>query len=111
LQDVRYRIHAHVRLRRHATDPVAKYRDQFRRRVERGACFTQPYLGTREFTALFGPPSDATAIPVTDDLGVMLHSIGFASNGGNPTSTWFLASLEQGVLRVPEHGLKVGDEP
>lgn len=109
LLDVRYRIHAHVKLRPHANDPVAKYRDQFRRRVERGACFAQPYLGTREFVASFGPPTDAAPIPFTNDLGVMLHSIAFAPGGSDPVSTWFLASLRDGVMSVPDEGLRVGD--
>lgn len=108
LLDVRYRIHAHVKLRPHATDPVAKYRDQLRRRVERGACFSQPYLGTREFVASFGPPTDATPIALTEDLGVMLHSITFGPGGSDPVSTWFLAALHEGVLSVPEDGLRVG---
>lgn len=109
LLDVRYRIHAHVRLQRHATDPVAKYRDQFRRRVERGACFSQPFLGTREFTASFGPASSSHAIPVSEDLGVMLHSIQFGPGGAEPTSSWFLASLTEGVLHVPERGMRPGE--
>lgn len=62
LRDVAYRIHAQVMLRSHASDPEAKYRDQFRRRVERGACFSQPYLGAREFTAYFGQADDRPAI-------------------------------------------------
>lgn len=108
LLNVRYRIHAHVRLQSHATDPAAKYRDQFRRRVERGACFSQPYLGTREFTASFGPASELAPLAITEDLGVMLHSITFGPNGSNPTSSWFLAALVEGVLHVPEHGMKAG---
>lgn len=108
LVDVRYRIHAHVVLRPHATDPVAKYRDQFRRRVERGACFSQPYLGTREFVAAFGPPTDAQPIPLDADLGVMLHSISFGPGGSIPRSAWFLAALKQGVMAVPEVGQTLG---
>ena len=38
LRDVRYRIHFQYVMRPHADGPPAKYRDQFRRRVERGAC-------------------------------------------------------------------------
>ncbi|MGH8882672.1 MAG: type I-C CRISPR-associated protein Cas5c, partial [Stackebrandtia sp.] len=58
LRDVAYRIHAQVRLRPHATQTEAAYRDQFRRRVKRGSCFSQPYLGTREFSAYFGEPDN-----------------------------------------------------
>lgn len=108
LLDVRYRVHAHVVLRDHATDPVAKYRDQFRRRVERGACFAQPYFGTREFPASFGLPSEAVALPMSQDLGVMLHSITHGKNGRDPVSAWFTARLDDGVVHVPERGISVG---
>lgn len=108
LKDVRYRIHAHVQLRDHATDPAAKYRDQFRRRVQRGACFAQPYLGTREFAASFGPATGDAAIAVSTDLGVMLHSITFGPGGTNPISSWFTARLDSGVLYVPSQGIAAG---
>ncbi|MGY1618591.1 type I-C CRISPR-associated protein Cas5c [Geodermatophilus sp. SYSU D00691] len=103
LRDVAYRIHAQVQLRPHATKPEAAYRDQFRRRVARGACFTQPYLGTREFTAYFGEPDDKPPIGHTEDLGIMLHSVDHSTT---PASfTWFTARLDHGVLHVPERGI------
>lgn len=103
LRDVAYRIHAQVELKDHATKPVAAYRDQFRRRVTRGSCFTQPYLGTREFSAFFGDATDAPPITTTDDLGIMLHSVDHSTT---PTSfTWFTARLDKGVLHVPEVGI------
>lgn len=103
LRDVAYRIHAHVLLRPSATKPEAAYRDQLRRRVSRGSCFTQPYLGTREFTAFFGVPDDRPAYDVTEDLGIMLHSVDHSTTP--PSFSWFAARLEQGVLHVPEHGI------
>lgn len=103
LRDVAYRIHAQVRLRPHADAPEAKYREQFRRRVERGACFSQPFLGTREFSADFGPASQREAIPHSEYLGVMLHSIDYS--GQQESYRWFQAQLDNGVLPVPEHGL------
>jgi len=104
LRDVAYRIHAHVDLRDHATKPAAAYRDQFRRRVGRGSCFTQPYLGTREFTAYFGEPDDRPAIEHTEDLGIMLHSVDHSTT---PASfTWFTARLDGGVLHVPARGIQ-----
>lgn len=103
LRDVAYRIHAQVELKDHATKPVAAYRDQFRRRVTRGSCFTQPYLGTREFSAFFGDATDAAPITATEDLGIMLHSVDHSTT---PTSfTWFTARLDEGVLHVPEVGI------
>jgi CRISPR-associated protein Cas5d len=102
LRDVAYRIHAHVDLQDYATKPEAAYRDQFRRRVTRGACFTQPYLGTREFPASFADPDETPAIAVSEDLGIMLHSI---HHDSPPRFEWFHACLDHGVLHVPERGI------
>jgi CRISPR-associated protein Cas5d len=104
LRDVAYRIHAHVELTDQATKQAAAYRDQFRRRVSRGACFHQPYLGTREFTADFGDPDDTPPIDQTEDLGVMLHTIHF---GPPIRMEWFTARLDRGVLHVPARGIEV----
>jgi CRISPR-associated protein Cas5d len=104
LREVAYRIYAHVETTQQATKPAAAYRDQFRRRVTRGACFHQPYLGTREFSADFGDPDDAPPIDHTEDLGVMIHSIHF---GPPIRMEWFTARLDHGVLHVPAHGIEV----
>ncbi|MGH4020261.1 MAG: type I-C CRISPR-associated protein Cas5c [Pseudonocardiaceae bacterium] len=103
LRDVAYRIHAHVVLQTSATKPEAAYRDQFRRRVSRGSCFTQPYLGTREFSAFFGDPDGSEAQKLTEDLGIMLHSVDHSTSP--PSFSWFTARLDQGVLHVPERGI------
>lgn len=97
LRDVAYRIHAHIRLEAHATKALAAYREQFQRRVKRGACFQQPYLGTREFSADFGPP-DYTRAPIarSEDLGIMPYHVSY--DGGR--HTWFAARLDGGVLFV-----------
>ncbi|MBF6062051.1 type I-C CRISPR-associated protein Cas5 [Nocardia terpenica] len=108
LRDVAYRIYAQIRLRAHATESEVKYREQFRRRVDKSACYSQPFLGTREFSARFGKNTGAK--PISDlrdkdkDLGVMLHSIGYGSDGGE-TYRWFLARLDNGVLHVPPQGM------
>ncbi|WP_216898361.1 type I-C CRISPR-associated protein Cas5c [Nocardia alni] len=104
LRDVAYRIHAHVVLRPHADKPTTAYRDQFRRKVTRGSCFSQPYLGTREFTAYFGDSDGTPAVSgLTEDLGIMLHSIDHSSTP--PTFAWFTACLDRGVLHIPERGI------
>jgi CRISPR-associated protein Cas5d len=122
LRDVAYLIRADMQLKAHATDDVAKYRDQFRRRVERGQCYHRPYLGCREFAANFGPSDGSeSAIDHTDDLGRMLLDQVFepAAEGsaswhihgsggalvvhGNVRPQFFMAKLERGVLRVPRH--------
>ncbi|MFI6100781.1 type I-C CRISPR-associated protein Cas5c [Lentzea sp. NPDC051213] len=107
LRDVAYRIHAHVELVPGADKPEAAYRDQFRRRVTRGSCFSQPYLGVREFTAFFSDPDDQPVWPHTEELGVMLHSVDHSTTP--PSFTWFQAALNQGVLHVPQHGIPAGE--
>lgn len=104
LRDVEYRIHAQVELAPHADKSEAAYRDQFRRRVERGACFQHPFLGTREFPATFFPANDDPPIADTIDLGIMLHRIHY---GPPARFDWFTARLESGVLHVPAHGIPV----
>jgi CRISPR-associated protein Cas5d len=103
LRNVAYRIHAHVELREQADKPEAAYRDQFRRRVSRGSCFSQPYLGTREFSAFFGDADDTPAVPLAEDLGIMLHSVDHSTKP--PSFTWFTARLDAGVLHVPAQGI------
>jgi CRISPR-associated protein Cas5d len=100
LFDVAYRIHAQIDLADHADKPVTAYRDQFRRRVAKGRCFTQPYLGTREFTAYFGEPDDQRPLDHShdDDFGLMLHSV---DHGTAPVSfTWFDARMRGGVIEI-----------
>lgn len=105
LRDVAYRIRAQVKPRPHAGFPEAAYREQFRRRVDRGACFSQPFLGTRECSATFGKDTGRATVSHTEDLGIMLHSISYSSTG--ETYRWFHARLESGVLPVPEHGIEL----
>jgi CRISPR-associated protein Cas5d len=99
---VAYRIHAHVEVSAEATKNEASYRDQFRRRVRRGRCFQQPYLGAREFPAYFSDPDDTPTRPLDDDLGLMLHRI---QHGPPVRFGWFHARLDRGVLHVPRTGL------
>jgi CRISPR-associated protein Cas5d len=102
LRDVDYVIFARMKLRRHATDPPAKYRDQFRRRVERGAFFSPPYLGLREHTASFGPV-DPEAEPLstfTLPVGPMSLDLGYDAKG-RTRPEFFDAIVREGVLEVP----------
>ena len=85
------------------TDDLAKFRDQFRRRVRGGRCFTRPYLGCREFAAEFrGPDGDEQPIERSEDLGLMLLDLDYApDHSGRGTPIFFNARLENGVLLVP----------
>lgn len=121
LRNVAYLIKADIALKPHANAHEAKYRDQFRRRVKRGQCHHQPYLGTREFSAFFAEPdSKDKPIAHSDELGLMLLDMEFTETGDSPTITYFThdhtgatvtkgkaqpkffrAQLSNGVLRVP----------
>lgn len=104
LRDVAYIVRADIVLASHAqNEDVAKYRDQFRRRVTKGQCHYTPYLGCREFAASFGPPDrDDKPIDHSDDLGRMLFDMDYARDkSGRGEPAFFHARLESGVLRVP----------
>jgi CRISPR-associated protein Cas5d len=105
LRDAAYAIKADVVLAAHATDDIAKYRDQFRRRVNRGDCHHRPYLGCREFAAFFGPLDVAERpIQMSDDLGQMLFDIDYAPDGsGRGTPQFFSARLDEGKLFIPRN--------
>ena len=104
LRDVAYCILAELVLNPHATEPLAKYRAQFRRRVAQGQCFATPYFGCREFTAAFGPVQP-DAIPCSDldgDLGPMVLDIIYPPDtSGQGAPRFFPAKLEHGILRIP----------
>lgn len=108
LREVDYLIFADVEVKPGIQEDQAKYRDQFRRRVQRGQCFHRPALGTREFAADFMPVEGAE-VPVdwTEDLGLMLWDVDFG-NGKPPfTPLFFNARIENGVMRIPNRPLEV----
>src|SRR5207249_4936168 len=86
-------------------DSISKFVEMFRRRVEKGQHFHQPYLGCREFPA---GVSLATGTERPDDnflgqevdLGWMLHDIEY-ENGRPKQPRFFHARMRDGVLEVP----------
>lgn len=107
LRNVAYIVRAQLVLQNGVGDDIAKYRDQFRRRVASGRCFATPYLGCREFSASFGEPDPSTrAIEHSEDLGLMLLDIDYERDGsGRGTPRFFHAILDRGVLRIPDRFL------
>lgn len=108
LREVDYVIEARIELTDKAgpNDNLNKYVEMFRRRVDNGQRFHQPYLGCREFAADVEPVDGNTPPPIDDnrDLGLMLWDIDFDSDGnGKPRNRpiFFAAKLERGVLEVP----------
>lgn len=121
LRDVAYLIVADVSLRPYMRSHVAQYRDQFRRRVNRGQSFTTPYLGTRECSAFFGPANpDDFPINLNRRLGMMLFDLRFTADLAGPIAyrqhgrtgsritkgraepVFFPAEVERGILKVPD---------
>lgn len=119
LQDVRYRIYARLvfipvkdrpkeAFAKHqpdASENPMKYYQMFERRASQGQCFTQPYLGCREFSANWRFVDDdekkTPAIEEDRDLGIMLYDMDFDSNPKTPDAMFYRAKMERGVIVVP----------
>ncbi|MBI3966163.1 MAG: type I-C CRISPR-associated protein Cas5 [Chloroflexi bacterium] len=107
LRDVAYVIRAQIDLRPEAESDIAKYRDQFRRRVHSGRCYATPYFGCREFAAAFAEPdqADRPLEDLTENLGLMLLQLDYVADGsGRGTPRFYDARVERGILRVPLSG-------
>ena len=123
LKDVKYRIwaklvyipvserpkEAFAQHKPGADENPMKYYQMFERRAEQGQCFTQPYLGTREFSASFRlVDSDKEelipALSANDDgnrdLGIMLYDMDF-SNPKDIQPMFYRAYMKEGVIIVP----------
>ena len=121
LQDVRYRISAKLvfipvkdrpkeAFAKHQPDnsenPM-KYYQMFERRAKQGQCFSQPYLGCREFSAswrLVDVECEELTKPIQEDkdFGIMLYDMDFDSNADKPDAMFYRAEMRQGVIFVPE---------
>ncbi len=105
LTDVGYVIHAQAEVQPGIAEGPAKYRDQFRRRVNRGQCHERPYLGCREFVADFGPSEGDQPVAWTEDLGLMVQSVYAGSNDpaerANVEPIFFSARIADGRLAIP----------
>ena len=103
LKNVEYGIEAHFEFTGTEDCNEGKHLDMFRRRAQKGQCFSTPYLGTREFSAAFELVDEFPPSPLTGerDLGWMLHDIDFAAE---MQPRFFRARLVDGVLdcRVEE---------
>lgn len=126
LKDVRYRIWAKLKFipqwkRKETKNPLIdneeqeflrkdenpmKYYQMFERRVSKGQCFTQPYLGCREFVANWKYIDDteqlASHLEEDRDFGIMLYDMDFEGNLEKPDAMFYRARMEQGVIIVPD---------
>lgn len=109
LKDVRYVIEAHFEMTAGAneTDNPGKFQDTIKRRLRRGQCYSQPYLGCREFPAEVSVCGELPPCPEElkgkRDLGIMLWDMDY-SDPQNIRPLFFKASLLDGVLHVPARG-------
>ena len=122
LKNVAYWVVADIVLTGRAVDPVAKYRDQFNRRNERGQYYHTPYLGTREFAANFSPINEKDVVqPIDMDIGTMLFDLAFIEDksrkemeflrhdetgtrtvAGFAKPIFFEAKVENGWMHIPK---------
>ncbi len=105
LRDVTYRLHADLEVLPVGgqQNSAPKFWGMFERRVSKGQCVNQPYLGCREFACSFrlvSPSESVATIPETRDLGWMLYDLDFG-NPAEPAPRFFHARLDNGVLVVP----------
>lgn len=107
LKDVRYVIAAHFEMTEKAneTDNPAKFQSMLKRRLQKGQCYHQPYLGVREFTAHFCYVDESekiqTAYQGEKDLGYVLYDLDYDDPGGI-TPLFFHAILKDGVLDLTD---------
>ena len=121
LKDVKYRIwaklvfipvserpkEAFAKHKPGADENPMKYYQMFERRASQGQCFTQPYLGTREFSASFrlvDPDELCPALSAEQggnrDLGIMLYDMDF-SNPKDIQAMFYRAEMKDGMIIVP----------
>lgn len=101
LQDVRYVIEAHFNLTEKVgkEDTPEKIYNIVLRRIRKGQCFSQPFLGCREFIANFCEPKSNYAgfEKNTRNLGLMLFDLDY-SNPHEIKPMFFNAILKDGIL-------------
>lgn len=121
LQDVRYRIYAKlvfipvkdrpkeafVNHQPGDDENPMKYYRMFERRASQGQCFTQPYLGCREFAANWKyvdhtEQHELPPLAENRDLGIMLYDMDFEGCPQKPDAMFYRAGMEQGVIVVPD---------
>ena len=105
LRDVSYVIEANfdvIPAKMGVDDSADKFYAIFCNRARRGRCFTQPYLGCREFSASFElvTPDARQPEPIAEsrDLGIMLYDMDYTDGSIDPM--FFHAELKNGVVAV-----------
>jgi len=110
LRNPEYRLTAEIRPWPGHVGKQTALEQQWLRRVRKGKCFHQPYLGCREFACFFLPEdeaSPATPVPYSDDVGFMLYDV---FDLGRPQGSRAAAAISLfrpevtgGVIEVPDY--------
>ena len=105
LRDVHYVIEAHFDVTDKAApgDNPGKFQDIVKRRLRKGQCYSQPYLGCRECTAHFGlwEGDEIPAIQETRDLGYMLFDMDY-TDPKNIQPMFFRARMVNGMIDLQD---------
>lgn len=80
-------------------NPPKKYAEMFKRRVSKGQCFRRPYLGTREFSCEFMPPSE-NDMPITETvpIGSLFYDMCYTEKGESQPLFAYNMVIRNGVL-------------
>lgn len=104
LSDVEYVIEAHFEMTEKAneTDNPGKFKDIIMRRLKRGACYSMPYFGCREFPANFELCNEEEIHTAYDDVeekdfGFMLYDIDYSDEEN--LSPMFFRAIMKAQLR------------
>jgi len=100
LTNVEYIIEANVKIIGE-DDNVAKHLSIFNRRIEKGQCFAQPYLGLREYTGYFEPVDVIPKSKIKGEyiLGMLPHSLDYSTYPVR--RSFFLAKMVDGIIDIP----------
>ena len=115
LKNVYYRIYAKIIKRNDWHGSVEALYNQFNRRIHKGQCFRQPYLGLRECICHFSEPDLSKEVNkgINENIGNMLYDVfdirsnvklDTSKKNGNVTNiSFFNACIKEGILIVPEY--------
>lgn len=105
LKNVHYVIEAHFDMtdKANQSDNPGKFQEMMKRRLDKGQCYHQPYLGCREFPAKFRLWEFDTVptVDISTDLGLMLYDMDY-SDKNNITPMYFRAKIQNGVLDLKD---------
>lgn len=113
LRDVHYRITAYIVKRPDWNGDIQALVQQFNKRVEKGKCFYQPFMGTKECVCFFEPVDEnIRPVDITMNLGMCLYDV-FDIRENTPLTkenskdvlkcTYYNPKIVNGIISVPSY--------